>query len=568
MTIRTSWAAVEIATVRFFVNLRIASRAMAGAIAFAGGRLSLVQALTAVLLFGLYDLLLAYVLGRRRMPLAVRLPLDCADVALWCVLVGGSADAPSLLASPLAFETALRDGRRALLVVALVGASATAALTWVGEGPAIAPFLWPAAGLLGGMVIRRYVARQVRQRLRVADAEREAAASRARLAGQSSVAFGRDTVVDAATGVWPLLAGTGPVPRSPLAAWRRELADSVGDHAEFLGTALLNWQTLHNATSPDLAKDVDLHIAGEDATLLLARGQVRLLGQVLAEMRLRGRVPVTVRRRAPWSQEQRLTIGNRLVRLPAAADPMTGPYDVGPLIIALGALGSLGHALPSFEALPLPVTLALAAFGLLTARWAYVTVTEDGAAAHGRVVCGALVFGAADAVVSTLLMTNLTTGGLTRTPFLHCMLFLGPLAVFYWPDLRRWSRWAAGAAMAAIVTTGLALMPAPLHPHDLATLVWPAAFLIGATEVRAMLDQDNSELARTLAARHRFAIEHSHAQGCSDVFRLVDQDLTEAETRLRDHADAIDPVIAAHAAERLTRIRARLGRVSTPDDDR
>lgn len=464
-------AAIGVATTRFFVNIRVASRVMAAATVAATGRLPPEQAAALAAAFILYDLALTALLRRRRLPLALRLPLDCADVAGWCVLVGGPLDPAALPACPLAFETALRGWRRGALVTLLVGGSAGVALVAAGSQPAVAPFLWPAAGALGGVVISRYLDRQLVQRLREADAEHEATASRARLAGQGSVAFGRDTVVDAATRVWPLLAGTGPVPRSPLAAWRQRLAESIGDHAEFLDTALRNWQVLHNSADPDLTHDVEFRVREGDGTLLLVPSQVELLGHVLTELRPRGRVTVSAVGTGPLGQERRLVIDGRPVRLAADPGRVAGPYDLGPLIIGLSTLGSLAHCLPSFEAVPWPAGVALACAGLLLAWRAHLAVRARGAAARPGVVAAALLFGAVDAVTSTLLMRNLTSGGLIRVPFLYFLDFVIPLVVFSWPDLRRAHRWAVVAASAAIVAAGTALQPAPPQPRDLVILV-------------------------------------------------------------------------------------------------
>ncbi|NRQ37502.1 hypothetical protein HII36_37575 [Nonomuraea sp. NN258] len=560
MTIEAAPAAIDVATTRFFINLRFASRVMTAAIAGTAVRLPLGLIITATLLCLLYDLFLARRLRRRPVPYALRLPLDCADVALWCTLTVEPVDAPALLACPLALDTALRGRRTAFVVVLLVGGTANAALLVTGGAAAIAPVLWPGAGALGGWIIGRYVRHQLRQRLRVAEAEREASVSRARLAGQSSVAFGHDTVVDQATRVWPLLAGTGPVPRSPLAAWRQRLAEGFGEH-EFLGTALRNWQTLHNSEDADLSRDVDFRIREGDGAMVLVPSQVALLGQVLKEMRLRG--PVTVSARGPAAalgRERRLIIAGRLVRLAADQDRTTKPYDPGPLILGLGAVGSLGHCLPSFEAVPLPAGLALAVIGLMMAWWAHTAVAVWAAAAHPRVLRAALIFATLDAVTSTLLMQNVSSGGLTRAPFLHFLLFIGPIAVFYWPGLPASRRWRTIGVCAGIVAVGVALSPVAPHPRDVVILVWPALFTVGATDVRGMLDQDTAELKARIAARHQAAVEDAHAQGRAEVFRLVEADVAEAERRLRRYRDHIDPFLAGHAAERLADIRRRLDR--------
>lgn len=97
--------------------------------------------------------------------------------------------------------------------------------------------------------------------------------------------------------------------------------------------------------------------------------------------------------------------------VPADERPGTPPFDPGPAMIALGAVGSLGHAWPAMDAVPLPVALCLTGAGLLTGRWAHGRILARGAGAHGVVLAASLGFGALDAVVSTVFVGNQTAGG-------------------------------------------------------------------------------------------------------------------------------------------------------------
>ncbi|MFI7114549.1 hypothetical protein ACIBK9_50135 [Nonomuraea sp. NPDC050227] len=98
---------------------------------------------------------------------------------------------------------------------------------------------------------------------------------------------------------------------------------------------------------------------------------------------------------------------------------------------------------------PLPAGLCLMLTGLAVAWWCHRQIVIDGDAAHGRVLAAALAFGAVDALVATALMANLVAGGLTRLPFLHFPLFVGPLAVMYVRDLTRLQRATTAAGFAA-----------------------------------------------------------------------------------------------------------------------
>ncbi|MBT2227326.1 hypothetical protein [Nonomuraea sp. NEAU-A123] len=160
-----------------------------------------------------------------------------------------------------------------------------------------------------------------------------------------------------------------------------------------------------------------------------------------------------------------------------------------------------------------------------------------------------------DALVSTSLMRTMAAGGLTRMPFLHCMLFAVPLTVVYWRDLGPGRRIAAVAWLASILAVCGWLLPVPLHWTDLAGLVWPLAFTIGASGVRDLLDLDTTGVDHDLAAEHAAAVREGYLSGRADVLRLVEQVAAEAAHRLTTDRESLDPRFLPELERRLDQVR-------------
>ncbi|MEU7857377.1 hypothetical protein [Nonomuraea sp. NPDC049141] len=542
--------------IRLFLNLRLASRVTI-CVTLWKTLTPPVAALT-LLASCLYDVLVFLALRRHRIPVPVRLALDVVDVAVWSALSGDSIDAPALLAAPLAYELALEHGWAALAVPLTSGAVTNVALTVAGWPYSLAPFLWPAGGVAGGVFIGRYLRGRLRQRLRVAAAERQAARSQAELAGRHSVAVGADTVVDLLTRTWPLLAGPGRPVASPLSAWRQRLAEETADHAEYLAVALLRWEQRHNLASPDLSRDVEFRPSSGSGALLLSPAQTAALHDALVRLAPAGVLTVTADQPRPLGRRQELRIGSRKVVLPEDARPHTPSFDAGPIAIALGAIGSLSHSWRDMDGVPLPAGAALTLTGLLVALWAHRRIVARGTAAHAWVLAAGLCFGAVDALVSTSLMRTMVAGGLTRMPFLHSMLFAVPLTVVYWRDLGLGRRVAAVAWLASILAVCGWLLPVPLHWTDLAALVWPLAFTIGASGVRDLLDLDTTGVDHELAAEHAAAVREGYLSGRADVLRLVERVAEEAAHRLTTDRDSLDPRFLPELERRLHQVRERV----------
>src|SRR5205085_7919059 len=175
-------------------------------------------------------------------------------------------------------------------------------------------------------------------RLATAGQEIEAAAGRAELAGQNSVAAGADSVVDLLTRTTPLLsAGGAGLPPSRMAAWKLALAEASAGQASYLGVALARWQRLRNSLGHDLREDVELRCLEGAGAILLSPAQAVALDRALDGLRLRGPQAVAVPDPAPAGREQALLVGGRRVTLPADPTPSAPSLDPGPIALLLGA---------------------------------------------------------------------------------------------------------------------------------------------------------------------------------------------------------------------------------------
>lgn len=155
-------------------------------------------------------------------------------------------------------------------------------------------------------------------------------------------------------------------------------------------------------------------------------------------------------------------------------------------------------------------------------------------------------------------MRTLESGGLTRLPYLHFLLFAGPLAAMYLRDLSAARRWGALAAMGAILAVCTVLLPVPLHLADVTALSWPLAFTAGASGLRDVLDEENSGFDEELARARAAAVSEGHRGGRADVLLLVREAAEEARRRLAQDRAALNPVFLPEIERRLTEVDHRL----------
>ncbi len=247
---------------------------------------------------------------------------------------------------------------------------------------------WQLVGLASGGTLAYRSWRRGERDLARASAHVAAAASRAELAGQNSVAMGADSIIDLLARTAPLLAlrGDGPV-ASPLFAWKAKLAAASSREATYLAVALTRWQRRHNGASPDLTADVELLPLDGAGTVLISPTQAERLEQELDRLDLRGTASVRVRDLLPAGASQVLFVGRHRVTLPADRVPTVGAARPGPLgllaviVVAGGVLASSAAVRPG---LAVPV-VAVGSGLLVWANWAVLrSVTRARAHAEQR----------------------------------------------------------------------------------------------------------------------------------------------------------------------------------------
>jgi hypothetical protein len=546
---------------RYFLWWRLAVRFVEAASLVALGRDMHGLGVAVAAACALYDVGLAAWLRRTgRTGLWWRLALDGADVALWSQAIGTSPDVAALAASPLALEAGLQFGWRGLVVPLAVGSLSAVVSRAAGQPPSLAPFLWPLIALSLAALAIRYLRLRLDRQVRSAEQEIEAAAGRAELAGQNSVAAGADSIVDLLSRTTPLLsAGGAPLPPSRLSAWKLALAEASAGQASYLGVVLTRWQRLRNSMSPDLAADVELRCAEGAGTLLLSPAQARGLDRLLDGQALSGVATVDVPSPAPAGQEQVLLLSGRRVVLPADPRPAVASLDPGPLGLLLAACAILTHSPPHSEAVPLQVTVPLAAAACMLALWAHELIDRRGPAAHAAVLAAALALGGADSILSTLTMHNRYTDHLARFPFLLFLTWFGPMLVIYARDLSQRARWLAAGGAAAVVAAGFALMPeVPPVTHLVAAAVWPTCTFLISLRLRGVLDEDARDLAGLLASRHQAAVDRAYGLGRRLVVDLVTAATGDSRGAYREVRPGLPDDVAEEFERRLADVDRRL----------
>jgi hypothetical protein len=492
------------------------------------------------------DCLLAPILsgpGRRMLP---RTALDAADVTFWSLALPGAGDVAVVAASPLILEAGLWYGARGLVMPVVIGGAATAAVAAEGRFTLLT-LLWPAFAALGGRLVRGYLLSRSRQEARVARHHIEAAVSQAELAGQNSVAMGADSVVDLLVRTAPLIARYEPAPiPAPFSGWKATLAEACGRQSTYLGVALMRWQRLYNARSPDLSTDVDLRISPGAGTLLLSPAQTRDLERRLEEMGLRGVVPVDVPRLGAPGQRQEVIIGDRVLTIPADPRPRTWPITAAPIAFVGGAMTVLVQSVPIWEAVPLWLTGPIALLNLIAAWWSHRNADPDPAEAASRVIPVALLLGTLQAVVTSVAMRT----GSDRLPFLFFLHWAAPLVYVHARDLRRSRRPFVVVGLAAVAGAGALAMPVSFSVVGAVIgLFWIAPPLLTIIGVRDILDQDVADMHAQRGRMHDLAVRDGFHRG-----RLLVVDLTaDAVDQLRGRYRALGDTVPRHMGEEIER---------------
>jgi hypothetical protein len=547
---------------RYFLWWRLAVRIVEAASLVALGRDLHGLGVVAAAACALYDLGVADRLRRSgQTALWPRLALDTIDMTAWSLAIGTSPDVAVLTASPLALEVGMRYGWRGLAMPLFTGIVTNLALRAGGQPLTPGAFLWPTMALALAALAVRYLRLRLERRLEIADSEIEAAASRAELAGQNSVAAGADSVIDLLTRTTPLLsAGGAPLQPSRVAAWKLTLAEASAGQASYLGVAVSRWQRLRNSMSHDLLTDVEVRCVGGAGSLLLSPAQARDVDRVLDGLALRGVATIAVPDPAPAGREQVLVVLGRRVTLPADPRPSPPSLDLGPVALLLGASSFLTQSLPHGDEVPIAVTASLAVAACALALWAHRHVDRRGAAGHAAVLLVSLLLGATDAILATITMRNPATDHMLRMPFLLFAVWVGPLFVIYARDLTERVRWLTIGGAAVIVVAGLTLLPAlPPLSHVMVAAVWPASAILASLGLRETLDRDGGDVATALERRHQSAVDRAYRRGRRLVIDLVATAATDAWNAYFEVRTGLPEAADAEFERRLAEVDARLG---------
>jgi hypothetical protein len=491
------------------------------------------------------DYLLAPVLsgpGRRIVP---RLLLDTIDVTFWSFALPGAGDVAVVAASPGITEAGLWYGARGLVAPVLIGGAATAAQAADGRFTLLT-LLWPVFATIAGRLIRGYLLSRWRDEARVMRHHVEAAVSQAELAGQNSVAMGADSVVDLLVRTAPLIAQYEPAPTpGPFSGWKATLAEACGRQSTYLGVALMRWQRLYNARSPDLSMDVELRITAGAGTLLLSPAQARGLEARLDTMGLHGTVTVDAPRLGPPGQQQEVVVGDRSLVVPADPRPGGWPITAAPIAFVGGALVVLCQSVPQWEAVPLWLTAPLAGLNLLAAWWSHRNAQRDPRELADRVIPLALFLGALDGVVTSLAMRT----GSDRLPFEFFLHWLLPLVYVHGRDLRRNRLPFVALGLAAALVAGAVAMPPFAAADAVIGLFWFAPPLLTIMGLRDVLDRDVADMYAQRGRVHDEAVREGFRRG-----RLLVVDLTtDAVDELRGRYDALGKAVPRHMGEEIER---------------
>ncbi len=522
------------------------------------------------------DLGLAAYLRRPGSPsTAIRTGIDAVDGFIWGFSPARSADAAVLTDVPLLTDLTYGGGLRAVVgPMACTLTGVTAGRVASGRRPSASPLVWQLLGVAAGGGLRREELRHER-RLDVLHRRRlEAQRTRARLAGQSDVAIGADTVAD-------LLIRTIPLIGSPRAdsvllelasAWKASLAEAAGQTAAYLGSVLLGWSRATNQ-HPELDGVVSFAVEAGAGTVLLTPAQARSLTDRLDALALSGPVAVGIapggRARLPGDAIT-LTIGDWDVTLPADRGEPVRPVDPGPMALVLAAVISCNTATPAYGGAPVWSVAVPAAATLAVGRSVAARLAAD--PESKAATWAALVF----AAVHTELMghvlhrhRDLADDEHRVYPMLGALTGIAGISQFNWHRLSPWDRTLLVTGVLAILVRGWRLVPPPRSfAAALADGSWIVSAAINGRILQARLEAAAQDTADVLGAESAVATAAAYQDGRRFVTAFLRRAVDEARAQLDADAGAgagvmdDDPRIATEARRRLDEAEWRLDQIA------
>lgn len=500
-------------------------------------------------------------------PPSLRVAVGVGEQALWAAMPADSLDSTVLLGMPLATQAGLRLGGAGLVVPAANALAAAAAMAATGRRRPLTPYVFQVVAVLAGWGLGRFDDRHHARLDRQEQAGVAADERRAFLAGQHAVAMGADNIVDRlAKAPVPLLLvdpSAGEV-RSPVAAWKAELARTARSEATYLTDAVRTWERAHNTASPVLAHDIEVRVRDGDLVLLRPR-QVDALVERLDGLGLVGRFEIRpdLGRGHLIGASLVLEVGVRgetiRIVLPEEPDaPEVGalvPAPFGPLLMAVWCAFQVhprGEHIPAAAAAP-GVLLSLA-----TAGWAWQATEDDRTMAATVLACSATAL--VHSVVATpRIGSQQTAEGLQPHPFIAATWAPLTFLALDGPSLPPAVRWSSLALLAGAGAAGLVLHPDPIRWGDLAAaLQLSVVGTVVARGWRRTLDAHAAEVAATYAAERERRKAVAFRAGGAEVLALVRSGLDDVEAALDRQGSALDPEIRAAVAQRIADVRERL----------
>lgn len=514
------------------------------------------------------DLATYIALNRRSDPhLKKRLAADLVDVAFWSEALDAPFDTATLGVTPLGIEAGLRFGFAAVGIPALEAAVVAGFRKLRGKRTGWQAFVWQVVAVATGWGLRSYQIRSRRSAEARFDRELSAQESYAFLAGQASVAFGADTVVDRLWSIAPLLAGHASMPAEidpgALRGWRASLSEQLGGAEVFLGHALLRWEKRNNDT-PRLDRDIVVHVAPGHGTVVVSAGQAAELESRLDSLGLYGRVEVSVsdtdEAAVPGAPRHLVVNGIPIV---LSADPTwkAGPVDPAAVILGLGALWQLLLTSDAYGGAPLSAVVPWAGAMAALAWKVHSDPPGDRDRRHARILSAVLAVSAGCTLSTTpRLRYPADARGKQHYPFFDVGSTAVIVAGLYWPFLKPPQRAGFVAASAALAAAGVASLQQPARWRQLALEpLWLIAEAIPARLMSVSYEtfarEFDERLATTIAERMRSAV----LDGRNSVVELV----RAARISLDEVAAGLDEPIQLVVKQRLARADELLEALST-----
>ena len=517
----------------------------------------------------LSDLTIAGVLHRSRQSFtAARLLADGIDTAIWSQHSSANVEVAVQPGVPLAMEAGFRYGA-AGLAVPLSSAVLTNVINLIRRNPVVlAPFRWPALGVLFGLGLALTETRHLDTVLERFDQEQQARIRQAELAGQNDVAMGADSIVDDLCRISPMLgdevseSAIGPM----IHAWKTELSTQTQLGAVYLGTTLVQWQRRHNTVHTDLARDVWFEITPGEGTRIVTEAQAQWLWARLDQLERGGTLAVAFEQ---TSQRHRpgmafvLSLGDERLTVPADAETGLPPVDIGPFGFALGAFQILDTATKHNAYCAPAAIVPISAACVAASVWSQRQVAAKGDASHASIVVVASVVALCHAIVSSRTIRQpITSDGHQRLPFLGGILVLSLMLPLYWRDLSEIQHAAVVSALLAAMGLGATLYPERVRLPDLIReLLWMGAASWSTVKLRHSLDSSAAELTESLESQRAEVELKAFAHGRSVVLQLVSEVQVSLRRQLGE-VPRIDPRLRRELERRLDAVDARILEIS------